>query len=212
MNFKTIVMGFVALTSLSALAPVYAQSEYDEAVEAEPRARRGGYVQLTFRDIPADDKSSVDGRYTVSNDDGTIKLPYLSSRVRVVGKTARQLEDMVHKLYIDEKIYTRLIVHAIVGDEGETGALMQRRIVVTGYVNSKQPVQYRPGITLIETLLACGDISTYGSRHIQVTRKGQTRTYDYFSAKDRSIKLRPNDEIYVPERGPFESRPGKLLP
>ncbi|MBR5894656.1 MAG: hypothetical protein IKZ13_03850 [Akkermansia sp.] len=212
MNFKTIVMCFVALTSLSALAPVYAQSEYDEAVEAEPRARRGGYVQLTFRDIPADDKSSVDGRYTVSNDDGTIKLPYLSSRVRVVGKTARQLEDMVHKLYIDEKIYTRLIVHAIVGDEGETGALMQRRIVVTGYVNSKQPVQYRPGITLIETLLACGDISTYGSRHIQVTRKGQTRTYDYFSAKDRSIKLRPNDEIYVPERGPFESRPGKLLP
>lgn len=195
-----------------ATAPVMAQSDYDDGVAAEPRARKGGMVRLEFRDIPAEDKSNVDGNYPVSNDDGTIMLPYLSSRVRVVGKTARQLSDMVRQLYIEQKIYSRPIVMAHVGDEDEVRQLMQRRITVTGYVNVKKAVPYRPGITLIQVLLECGDISTHGSRRIQVTRKGQTRTYDYFSAGDRSIKLLPNDEVFVPERGPWEGRPSKLLP
>ncbi len=191
-------------------APLVAQD--DEGVAAEPRARRGGVVRLEFRDIPSEDKPNVDGNYPVSNDDGTIMLPYLSSRVRVVGKTARQLSDMVRQLYIEQKVYSRPIVMASVGDDGEVRDLMQRRITVSGYVNAKKPVQYRHGITLLQALLECGDISVHGSRHIQVTRKNVTRTYDYFSAKDRSIKLLPNDEVFVPERGPWEGRPSKLLP
>lgn len=183
-----------------------------DAMEAEPRARKGGTVTLTFRDIPAEDKPNVDGVYTISNDDGTINLPYLSSRVRVSGKKARELEDMVRRLYIDQKIYSRPIVSAVVGDEFEIKEHMRRRITVTGYVNSKKSVPYRPGITLIQVLLECGDISIYGSRRIQVSRKGVSRTYDYYSMKDRSLKLMPDDEVFVHKRGAIESRPEKLLP
>lgn len=210
MDFRKITVLLGGLVALAGMLPVQAQE--DEGVAAEPRARRGGRVTITFRDIPAEDKPNVDGHYDVSNDDGTIGLPYLSSRVKVVGKTARQLENMVRQLYIDQKIYSRPIVTAAVGSDDEKVALLQRRITVTGYVNAKKPVAYRPGITLIQALVECGDISMHGSRHIQVTRKGVTRTYDYFSAKDRSIQLRPNDEIYVQQRGPFEGRPSKLLP
>ncbi len=203
---------FAFLLAVCALLPAMAQGEYDDGVVEEPRARKGGFIRLEFRDIPGEDKANVDGNYTVSNDDGTVMLPYLSSRVRVVGKTARQLGDMVRQLYIDQKIYSRPIVMVHVGDDDEQRQLMTRRITVTGYVNAKKVVVYRPGITLIQVLLECGDISMHGSRNIQVTRKGVTRTYDYFSAGDRSIKLLPNDQVYVPERGPWEGRPSKLLP
>lgn len=210
MNRRILSLIFGVLLAVAGMMPAVAQE--DEGVAAEPRARKGGRVTITFRDIPAEDKANVDGHYDVSNDDGTIGLPYLSSRVRVVGKTARQLEEMVRKLYIDQKIYSRPIVTAAVGSDDEKLSLLQRRITVTGYVNAKKPVMYRPGITLIQALVECGDISMHGSRNIQVTRKGVTRTYDYFSAKDRSIQLRPNDEIYVQQRGAFEGRPSKLLP
>lgn len=190
--------------------PSMAQSE--EGLDAEPRARKGGHVTLVFRNIPAEDKSNVDGEYPVSNEDGTVNLPYLSSRVKVDGKTARQLEDMLRHLYVEQRIYARPIVTARVGNAQETEEHMRRRVDVTGYVNSKKSVMYRPGITLIQALLECGDISMHGSRRIQVTRKGVIRTYDYFSVKDRSLKLRPDDQIYVNKRGPFESRPDKLLP
>lgn len=210
MNRRILPLIFGVLLAVAGALPAVAQE--DEGVAAEPRARKGGRVTITFRDIPAEDKANVDGHYDVSNDDGTIGLPYLSSRVRVVGKTARQLEEMVRKLYIDQKIYSRPIVTAAVGSDDEKLSLLQRRITVTGYVNAKKPVMYRPGITLIQALVECGDISMHGSRNIQVTRKGVTRTYDYFSAKDRSIQLRPNDEIYVQQRGAFEGRPSKLLP
>lgn len=209
---KQILHMVCLVLALCSALHVMAQGEYDEGVTEEPRARKGGYVRLEFKDIPPEDKSNVDGQYQVSNEDGTIMLPYLSGRVRVVGRTARQLEEIVRKLYMDQKIYTRPIVMARVGSDDEPQQLMTRRITVTGYVNAKKVVVYRPGITLIQVLLECGDISTYGSRNIQVTRKGVTRTYDYFSAGDRSIKLLPNDQVYVPERGPWEGRPSKLLP
>ncbi|MBQ3218633.1 MAG: polysaccharide biosynthesis/export family protein [Akkermansia sp.] len=199
-----------ALAGMLLVVPALAQS--DEGLDAEPRARRGGDVILAFRNIPAEDKANVDGKYTVSNEDGTINLPYLSSRVKVDGKTARQLEDMLRQLYIEQQIYARPIVTAQVGNAQEIEEHMRRRIDVTGYVNSKKSVPYRPGITLLQALLECGDISMHGSRRIQVTRKGVIRTYDYFSVKDRSLKLRPDDQIYVLKRGPFESRPDKLLP
>ena len=67
-------------------------------------------------------------------------------------------------------------------------------------------------VDLIAAIVDCGDITDHGSREIQVTRGNQTQTYDYFSAKDRAIKLRPNDVIFVKLRGPFEGRPSKIGP
>lgn len=182
--------------------------------EAAPQqtTQRGSKIVLTFRNIPSEDKANVDGEYFVSYDDGTLSLPHLSGRIRAVGKTARQLEDLIRAKYIEEKIYAHPIVSAQVGDPKEIEDLNKRYIQITGNVASKRNLQYRPGITLIEALIECGDITDHGSRHIQVTRKGVTRTYDYFSAHDRSIKLSPNDVIYVPLRGAFEGRPSKIGP
>lgn len=175
-------------------------------------ALRGAKIVVTFRNIPAEDKSNVDGEYYVSQVDGTIALPYLSARIKAEGKTARQLEEIIKAKYIEEEIYSQPIVTAQVGNLEEIEALNRRYVQVTGYVGKKANLPYRPDLTLIQALIDCGDITDYGSRYIQVSRGSQTQTYDYFSARDRALKLQPNDVIFVKLRGSFEGRPSKIGP
>lgn len=177
----------------------------------EPRATKGGSVTVQFKNIPSEDVNNVSGDYAVSREDGTISMPYLSGRVSVVGLTARQVENKLRSLYLAQQIYSDPIVMANVGPKGEA-AIDARYVQVTGYVAGKKNLPYREGMTLIQALIECGDITDFGSRKIQVTRGKVTRTYDYFSARDRAIKLLPNDSIFVPRRPAFEGRPDKIGP
>ncbi len=182
-----------------------------QAPVPDPTARKGANITVTLNNIPPDDKATINTTYTVDSRDGTVKLPYLKSRVYVAGKTQREIANLIEKLYIQQKIYNQPIVAIQVGADLHAD-LTKRTVQVTGYVGNKQNLPYRQGMSLIEALLACGDITDYGSRNIQVTRKGQTRTYDYFSARDRSIVLHPNDSIHVPMRSFTEGRPKGIGP
>lgn len=177
----------------------------------EPRAIKGGRIQVIVKNIPAEDTANVNGEYSVNRGDGTISLPYLSKRIHVEGLTARDIESVVRSNYLSQQIYADPIVQIILGARNEI-PVETRFIQVSGYVGKKSNLPYREGITLIEALLDAGDITDYGSRKIQITRGGVTRTYDYFSAKDRGIKLLPKDVIYVPRRPAFEGRPGSVGP
>ncbi|MBR5195917.1 MAG: polysaccharide biosynthesis/export family protein [Akkermansia sp.] len=188
------------------LMPVFAQD-----AATEPRATKGGTVTVQFKNIPSEDVNNVNGDYPVSREDGTISMPYLSGRVSVTGLTARQVENKLRSLYLAQEIYSDPIIMANVGPKGEA-AVDSRYVQVAGYVAGKKNLPYREGMTLIQALIECGDITDFGSRKIQVTRGKVTRTYDYFSARDRSIKLLPSDSIYVPRRPAFEGRPDKIGP
>ena len=144
----------------------------------EPRAIRGGMITITVKNIPEEDAANVNGQYNVSVSDGTIALPYLSGRISVAGKTSRQIEDIVRSQYLAQKIYQRPIVQAIVANTEEIEQAMARYVTVSGYVNTKRNVRYRPGMTLLEAILECGGISDYGSRRIEVTGRNVTRSYD----------------------------------
>lgn len=200
---------YILLLALLATAlPVFAQDiKYED-----PKVVKGSRINITFRSIPSEDTGVVSGEYTVDPNDGTIALPYLNERVYVAGKTARQVSDLVRSLYVNQQIYAHPIVTATVGEAGFEEQLKNRYIQVTGNVGGKKNLPYRAGMTLISALLECGDITDWGSRKIQVTRKGVTRTYDYFSAKDRAIILYPNDIIFVPKRSMWEARPDKIGP
>lgn len=205
MKYLTMKQMLLAVLSLL-LLPVFAQD-----AATEPRASKGGSVTVQFKNIPSEDVNNVNGDYPVSREDGTISMPYLSGRVSVAGLTARQVENKLRALYLAQEIYSDPIIMANVGPKGET-PVDSRYIQVTGYVAGKKNLPYREGMTLIQALIECGDITDWGSRRIQVTRGKVTRTYDYFSARDRSIKLLPSDSIYVPRRPAFEGRPDKIGP
>lgn len=200
--FKCLIAVVISVLML----PVVAQD-----TATEPRASKGGTVTVQFKNIPSEDVNNVNGDYAVSREDGTISMPYLSGRVSVAGLTARQVENKLRSLYLSQQIYSDPIVMANVGPKGEA-AVDARYVQVTGYVAGKKNLPYREGMTLIQALIECGDITDFGSRKIQVTRGKVTRTYDYFSARDRSIKLLPNDSIFVPRRPAFEGRPDKIGP
>ena len=200
-------MQVLLMIVLSVMAlPLFAQD-----AATEPRATKGGTVVLQFKNIPSEDVNNVNGEYPISREDGTISVPYLSGRVKVVGQTARQVENALRSLYLSQQIYSDPIIMANVGPKGEA-PVDTRYIQVAGYVREKRNLPYREGVTLIQALIDCGDITDFGSRKIQVTRGKVTRTYDYFSARDRSIKLLPNDSVYVPRRPAFEGRPDKIGP
>lgn len=203
---KFFIQIFVVLMLCLTLQPLLAQD-----AATEPRATKGGTVVLQFKNIPSEDVGNVNGEYSVSREDGTISVPYLSGRVRVVGMTARQVENSLRSLYLSQQIYSDPIVMANVGPKGEV-AVDTRYIQIAGYVREKKNLPYREGVTLIQALIDCGDITDFGSRKIQVTRGKVTRTYDYFSARDRAIKLLPNDSVFVPRRPAFEGRPDTIGP
>ena len=55
-----------------------------------------GTIEIQVRGIPSDDATSISGQYLVDGN-GTIRMPQLppgQDVLRVVGKTARQIEDM----------------------------------------------------------------------------------------------------------------------
>lgn len=180
------------------------------AASTEPRATPGGLITIQIKSVPSEDVSIISDKYVIASN-GTVSLPYLSRPVSLAGMTGQQVAEKLAKLYKEAEIFSDpiFIVRVDVGEADEIG---KRYVHVTGNISKRQNMQYREGLTLIEAILDSGDITDYGSRYIQVTRNGETRSYDYFSARDRSLKLRPGDVIFVQNRPFWEGRPDKVGP
>ncbi len=170
-----------------------------------------GVIEIHAKGIPAEDASNISGIYNLDSA-GTIRMPQLPSDLavlRVVGKTARQIEDMLAAAYKKAELYTNPTFVVRVQAEQEN---RDKIVLVSGAVAARRNVLWRRGMTLLEAIIGAGDITEWGSRYVQVTRKGKTVTYDYYSTKDRAVPVQPNDRVFVPQRGIFETRPGGLLP
>ena len=171
-----------------------------------------GTIEIQVRGIPADDATAISGQYLLDGN-GTIRMPQLppgQDVLRVVGKTARQIEDMLMAAYKKAELYTAPTF--LVKVQSSDARLTEHIGLVSGGVAMKKNVLWLRGMTLLEAIVGAGDITDWGSRYVQVPRGGKTVTYDYFSIKDRAIPIQPNDRIFVPQRGIFEGRPAKLLP
>lgn len=178
------------------------------AQDVEPRAIPGGFIYIEAKNLPGSDVAVVSGKYQLDSK-GTVRMPYLSAPITFGGKTGRQIQDALTVAYQEEKVYTTPVFSVVVDSKEVPG---ERFVHVTGAVGSKKNLSYRAELTLIEALIECGDITDFGSRHILVTRNGVTKEYDYFSTRDRAIKLFPGDTIFVRERKMTEQRARMQLP
>ena len=198
---------FILLALVNCLSVGVAQQDMDIV-------RANTVIKVTAKAIPEEDLATISSAYTVASD-GTIRMPLLPPNVsvlRVAGMRARQVEDALVRIYVSAGIYnspTFLVqVDPNLTDVQNSAMFVQ----VSGNVNRKGSVPYTRGMTLLKALVDSGDITDFGSRFILLTRNGQTKKYDYYSVRDRAIELKPNDEIFIPERDLFERRPNKLLP
>ena len=198
---------FLSCLLLIAGGLVYGQSP--DAVPAQ------GTIEIAVKGIPSEDEASISGQYLLDAD-GTIRLPQLphgQDVLRVVGKTARQIENMLTVAYRKAELYTAPTFLVKMQKEGKVQKeeLTQHIVMVGGEVASNGNMPWRHGMTLCEAIIAAGDVLDFASRYIQLTRDGKTTKYDYFSVKDRAIPLLPNDRVFVPLRAPIEARPAMLL-
>lgn len=202
---KYLILPFIVLMNF--LSVGMAQQDMDIV-------RANTVIKVTAKAIPEEDLATISSTYTIAPD-GTIRLPLLPANVstlRVAGMRARQVEDALVKAYVSAGIYTSptflVQVDPNLTDVQNSATFVQ----VSGSVNRKGSVPFTRGMTLLKALVDSGDITDFGSRYIQLTRGGKTKTYDYYSVRDRAIELKPNDQIYVSDRGLFETRPNGLLP
>lgn len=168
-------------------------------------------IEIVIKGVPPNDASMISGAYTLAAD-GTIRLPMLpaeSQAVRVVGKSAREVEDALIKAYQKAEIYAAptFVVKIQTAD-----AIKQLEVQVSGGVRASKRVPWTRDMTLVAAIADAGDLTDFGSRYITLTRNGKTQKYDYFCIRHRNIKLQPGDQIFVPQRGMFEARPAALIP
>ncbi|MEG2236560.1 MAG: polysaccharide biosynthesis/export family protein [Akkermansia sp.] len=195
------------IVAISAMTTGLAQQDMDIV-------RVNTVIKVTAKAIPEEDVATVSSQYTVGTD-GTIRLPLLpsgQSTVRVAGLNSRQVEDALVRAYVNAKIYTSptflVQVDPNLSGVENSGMFVQ----VSGNVGAKKSVPYIRGITLLRAVLEAGDITDFGSRYVLVTRGGTTKTYDYFSVRDRALELKPNDQVFIKDRPMFEGRPNGLVP
>lgn len=195
------------IMAISAMTTGLAQQDMDIV-------RVNTVIKVTAKAIPEEDVGTVSSQYTVGTD-GTIRLPLLpsgQSTVRVAGLNSRQVEDALVRAYVNAKIYTSptflVQVDPNLSGVENSGMFVQ----VSGNVGAKKSVPYIRGITLLRAVLEAGDITDFGSRYVLITRGGTTKTYDYFSVRDRALELKPNDQVFIKDRPMFEGRPNGLVP
>lgn len=161
-----------------------ASAQSPDAVPAQ------GTIGIQVRGIPADDATAISGQYLLDGN-GTIRMPQLPPGhdvLRVVGKTARQIEDMLMAAYKKAELYTA----PTFGEGAEFGRAADGAHCAGERRRSheeKRLVAARHDASGSD----CGRGRHYGLGfpYVQVTRGGKTVTYDTSSIKDRAIPIQP---------------------
>jgi polysaccharide export outer membrane protein len=118
-----------------------------------PRLNVGDIVTITFSGLPNQDEMPAQVEKPIK-EDGTISLPNIE-RVPAAGKTAGELEDEVHSLYVPA-YYTHLNVTV-----KTTSDLVY---FVRGEVKSPGRLIYVGSITVTKAITSAGDFSDFANR------------------------------------------------
>lgn len=184
MNFKGILL--VALLAL--FGPAVGMSQ----IEA------GHAIRLTIKGVPAEEKAKIDADYPVSKE-GAVNLPYLG-QVKAAGKTTEQLARDIEKAFVDAKIFMEPAVEVLMGgftqDPGRGPV-----IHIGGEVRRPGPIPFTEGMTLWKAIQAAGGSTEFGSlKRVKLYRDGKLIVYDMQQKENRSVTLKLNDTIEVPQR------------
>ncbi len=138
--------------------------------------------------------------------DGMISIPLIGD-IRAIEMTTDELASVIASKLTK---YIRTPQVAVIV-ENPASADFQRRVRVTGAVNSPSTLPYRDGMTVMDLVLSAGGLNEFAAGNRAVLHRknseGQTVSYalklnDIFSRGDlrTNYPLRPSDVITVPER------------
>lgn len=150
------------------------------------RLRAGDPIVIHLRGIP----EAADYEYII-DDSGYINLPYIS-RIQAVGLTASELQQEIHRRYIDEKIYRQISVNVLNPSQ---------RYYVQGEVRQPGAYPLRSGMTLLRAIAAAGGYTEFAQpRRVEITRDGETERVNARDIRDNpetDVELKAGDVIDV---------------
>jgi len=186
MNFKNFIYVLLAWLCLS--------------VSLFGQIQAGKPVVITILGVPAQEKSSIDATYPVS-DAGTINMPHLGL-VRAAGVRSEALALDLQNRYKAAGIYTNPTIQVI--STAEDGTINQQQVFIGGQVRRSGPVPFSNDLTLWQAVQAAGGPTEFGSmKRVKLIRGGAQKTYDLTVPEFMKVPLRPNDAIDVPQKTPW---------
>ncbi|MDZ4199647.1 MAG: polysaccharide biosynthesis/export family protein [Kiritimatiellia bacterium] len=153
------------------------------------RLKTGDSIVLSIRTVTAEQFELI------IDENGQIRLPLLDP-IRAAGLTSTELEQVIQRAYIDQKIYRFVTAHVFVPI---------RSYFVRGEVRS--PGRYpltSGGVTLLQAIATAGGYTDFAAvTRIElirgtVTTRVDARDLERFPEKD--IKLESNDLIVIPRK------------
>ncbi|MGS2724313.1 XrtA/PEP-CTERM system exopolysaccharide export protein [Porticoccus sp. GXU_MW_L64] len=137
--------------------------------------------------------------------DGKVSTP-LASNIQAAGLTTEQLANNITKAL--DVVLKNPKVTVIVNNADSTD--FQRRVRITGAVNSPQSIPYRDGMTVLDLVLLAGGPNDFASlRKAKLYRNTSegVKVYDINldsllnkGKTDENYPLQPSDQITIPER------------
>jgi len=126
-------------------------------------------------------------------EDGNISLLYIG-QVKAVGKTASQLQNEIHNLYVP-KYYNGLNI-TVYGDA--------KYVFVDGEVRAPNKYEYPGQLTAATAISMAGGFTDFANKKsVQVTHAGKTRRVNVVRAIEdpsQDVPVYPGDRIYVKRR------------
>ena len=181
---KTLLLTFAVV--LCAMAHLFAQQE---AV-----FRTGDSFDLRISGVPQDDQTTISSNYTVDGQ-GFMNLAYIG-KIKVVGRTASEVQTIVERAYIDQGIFTRPTITLNV-------AVQARFVNVGGQVKSPGRIPYTPDMTLLSAINAAGDFTEFADQaKVHLARGGRANIVNCKKVRANpslDVKVLPGDMIQVPE-------------
>jgi protein involved in polysaccharide export with SLBB domain len=188
-GFFCMLLAGVVLTGCSpAPRPVLAGGDTQPNVEVA-RFHVGEVVSIIFSGIP----DPIEPHEETIKEDGNINLSLIGS-VKAVGKTAGELQNEIHDLYVP-KYYVRLNVVVKPGD---------LIYYVRGEVKQPGREIYVGRTTVTKAITSAGDFTDFASHSVKLNRaNGEVIKVDVDKAlEDPTLdpQVYPGDQVVVPRR------------
>lgn len=159
-------------------------------------------IAISIGGVPPDEVMSISKTYAIS-DAGTINLLHINE-IRAAGMKPSELQKRIESAYKSGGFYTNPTVTVSMDSTTDSARLV---FVNSGCVKNG-PVNYRPGLTLMQAIGSAGGPTPFAKttkvQLIRTSPSGQRSTSIHDMKKISKnpaldVSLQPNDAIFIPE-------------
>jgi protein involved in polysaccharide export with SLBB domain len=163
----------------------------------------GDVLSISIKGVPTEEQGLVGGEYQVTSD-GKIHLPYIPS-IQASGSSTSAVARKIESAYKSARIYTSPTIsiqslNDARREEKKISEAIQKFLTVSGQVSRPGPLQYRPGLKLIDAVSQAGPTPFAAQNRVEVLRDGKIMKFNMKTPAHMLFTLQPDDQITLKEK------------